>query len=287
MSTLVELLPVPYDDGTFWRRGAKEGPRRVLEEFGKIREWSVEQGRSLNREGIRVASPVDINPYDRAASLQAIEDGVAAVVARGAAPYVIGGDHSITLCVLRALAKRYGKGNLSIVHFDAHSDTFGPICGYEYHHGAPFRHIVDEGLVEGARIVQIGLRGAVRQGSEHEASKRGIRSATATDLWRARNCLRELCELPSGPTYVSFDIDVVDPAYAPGTGTPVPGGLSAREALDVVRQLSGLRIVGADLVEVSPPHDSSGITAMLAASILFESLVAWTFEAGPSAGRAT
>ncbi len=270
------LLGVPYDGGTTYRPGARLGPfeiRRVsalvqgYHPAHDLRVFDVLPG----VDGGNVVFP----PFDAGAMRGAVQAAVSAVLSAGAVPFLVGGDHSIALPALRAVAARYGP--VAVVHVDAHLDTSGPeTWGEPFHHGTPLRHALEEGLVAEGQLHQVGIRGpwegadaaepgrrcsAVRHSSD-EVGERGPR-AVADDLRRA---------IGERPVYLTFDVDAVDPAFAPGTGTPVPGGLSAREALLLLRTLAGLRLVGMDLVEVCPPLDHADVTAHLAAHLLFEGL---------------
>ncbi len=194
------------------------------------------------------------------------------ILAHGAVPVSVGGDHSVTLPILRSLARRLGP--LGLVHFDAHPDTWDEYFGSKFFHGTPFRRAVEEGLLDPRRMVQVGIRGPL-YGSEDFAfhEQHGIeviRIETVKEQGVARVGDR-FGRLRGGPVYCSFDIDAVDPAYAPATGTPEVGGLTSYEALTLVRALAGQALVGADVVEVSPPYDGPGqITSLLAANLLFE-----------------
>jgi agmatinase len=228
-------------------------------------------------------------------TFEAITARVAAVLEAGARPLCVGGDHSITLAILRALAARHGR--LGVVHFDAHPDTWDEYFGSKFFHGTPFRRAVEEGLIDPRRMIQVGIRGPL-YGPEDFAfhGEHGIEVIRIEAVkergtaWVAERLRR----LARGPVYCSFDIDAVDPAFAPGTGTPEVGGLTSYEALALVRALAGLPLVGADVVEVSPPYDGPGqITALLGANLLFElvSLLALEWlersdhEGGGRAGR--
>jgi len=188
-------------------------------------------------------------------------------------PLSVGGDHSVTLPILRALAK---DGPLGMVHIDAHCDTGDDYLGSRFHHGAPFRRAVEEGLLDPKRVIQIGIRGSLNHPDmwqfSHDTGMRVVYMEEFTDRgwrWAAEEARRVAC---SGPTYLSFDVDGLDPVYAPGTGTPESGGLTMVEAQRLIRELAGLDFVGGDVVEVSPPFDPSGLTAQNAANVLFEIL---------------
>ncbi len=192
----------------------------------------------------------------------------------GIAPLAVGGDHLSTLPIMRALAK---KGPVGMVHFDAHTDTWdGYFGGFKYTHGTPFRRAVEEGLLDPKRTVQIGIRGALYNDAEDTwGQQQGIR-VIDIDEFHALGIEAVMAEarrvVGDGPTYVSFDVDALDPVYAPGTGTPEIGGMTTLEAQWAVRKLQGLNLVGGDVVEVSPPFDTSGNTAMVGATMLFEIL---------------
>jgi len=185
----------------------------------------------------------------------------------------VGGDHSTTLPILRAVSKKHDKVNL--IHFDAHLDTYPAARGCEYHHGSFLRHAVEEGLVNPGTSIQIGLRGPLADQTDLDFVKRhGLRATTVDDI-RENGLgafLTSLPEFNAGPTYISFDIDCLDPAYAPGTGTPVPGGLTTYETQKILRALKIKNLVGADVVEVSPPFDHADITALAAVDTTFELL---------------
>lgn len=277
------ILPVPYEEGTYWRKGTKEGPEAILREAAKVREFSLTARRRnpYRLSDIQVPGPA-IEPYSALNSLANIERSVDAIVDRGHAPLVVGGDHSITLPVIRSLAKAYGTGQFGIIHFDAHSDTFDAVDGFEFHHGAPFRHIVEEGLVAPNAIHQFGIRGFVRGEGLVYADRKDI-AYILMEEFRSQGCSLADYLIPDMPYYVSLDIDAVDPAFAPGTGTPLPGGFTSGEMLGLLRQLAAYRIIGMDLVEVAPVYDSSNITVLLAAHLLIESLSGMRFVR-PAAG---
>jgi agmatinase len=214
-------------------------------------------------------------PFDRAAMRGAIEAEIRQLAAGLVTPVIVGGDHSISLPVMRALAGRFGP--LSVVHFDAHLDMSGPeVWGDAFHHGTPIRHAIEEGLVAEGQLFQIGIRGPRGSAQDDvlaQARQHTIVSADAVAERGARRVCNELRErIGERPVYLTFDIDAIDPAYAPGTGTPVPGGLTSREALGLVRGLAGLEVKGADLVEVCPMLDHADMTCHLAANLLWEML---------------
>jgi agmatinase len=270
----VLIVGAPFDGGTTFRPGARFGPRGVRIASALTRGFVLEQNVNLF-ESLRCADGGDVLciPMSIERTLENIRARVADIAAHGAVPALVGGDHTITLGALRALAAQHGP--LGLVHFDAHSDTFGPAWGIDVHHGTVFRHAAEEQLLRRNDVLQIGLRGPLTAADDLEAAKRyGFKIVSADqvadDLLGVARTISALTG--SGPVYVSFDMDALDPVYAPGTGTPVPGGLTSREALRLVRALQGVEIVGCDVVEISPDHDSTGNTALLAASLLTEIL---------------
>ncbi len=271
----VAIVGVPYDGGTSYRPGARYGPRHIRDQSSLIRPWNPVLEVSPF-ETLRVADygDVDVSPVSLEETFSLVEKDLDAVVQAGAIPLAVGGDHSITLPVLRAVARRHGP--LALVHFDSHPDTWGEYAGSYHYHGSTFRRAIEEGLVDGARIVQIGIRGPVYSRDDFEFHKQhGLEVVRIGDV-KERGvgwAIERVARLAGRPTYCSFDIDAVDPAYAPATGTPEVGGLTAYEALSLVRGLRGLDLVAADVVEVSPPYDGPGaITSLLAANLLFELL---------------
>jgi agmatinase len=269
----VALLGVPYDGGTSYRTGARFGPRAIREQSSLIRTWNpVLKVHPFQRLRVADCGDVDVVPISIERTFAQVEKAVDAVTAAGAMPLIAGGDHSITLPILRSLARRHGP--LSLIHFDAHPDTWDQYFGSKFFHGTPFRRAVEERLLDPRRMIQVGIRGPV-YGPEDFAfqDEHGIEIIRVEAVkeqglaWVAER----LGRLRGGPLYCSFDIDAVDPAYAPGTGTPEVGGLTSYEAVALVRALAGMNLVGADVVEVSPLYDGPGqVTALLAANLMFE-----------------
>jgi guanidinopropionase len=270
----VALFGVPFDGGTTNRPGARHGPREIRNESSLVRPVHHVTGVSpfdLVRVGDCGDAP--INPLDAGESLETIAGFTAAVRTAGAIPLAVGGDHLITLPILRGLAP---QAPLGLVHFDAHSDTYDSFFGNRYNHGTPFRRAVEEGLLDPKRMVQIGIRGAISDAKNYDfARANGIRIVFIEEFSArgAEAVMAEAREIAGGgPTYVSFDIDCIDPSMAPGTGTPEIGGFTTREAQQLVRGLRGLDVVGADVVEVAPPFDPTGMTALAGATMMFELL---------------
>ncbi len=271
----IAILGVPFDGGVTHRSGARHGPRAVREQSTMLRRHNAATGVSPFAD-MRVRDLGDCwieQPYELTGAHREIEAFLGAVTEAGAVPLCVGGDHSITLPILRAVAK--GRP-LGLVHVDAHPDTGGDYMGSRFHHGAPFSRAVEEGLLDPRRCIQIGIRGSTNDAGMWEFSERtGMRVVTMDEFsdkgwrWAAEEARRTVGE---GPAYLSYDIDSLDPAFAPGTGTPEAGGLTSIEALRLVRALAGLDLVAADLVEVAPAWDPSYVTAFNAASILYEIL---------------
>ena len=267
----VALFGIPYDGGVSYRPGARFAPTLVREVSSLGRGFHMSREMSVF-EKIKAADIGDCSvvPIDQAQTYEKIEAFVTQLVSKNKKFISVGGDHSTTLPVLRALKKKYGK--LNFIHFDAHLDTYPAAWGCEYHHGAFARHAVEEGLVDSKHMIQIGIRGPLAAGSDLDfVNKHQIKVVTVDDI-RAGNLNDFLKTLPkfSGPTYISYDIDCLDPAFAPGTGTPVPGGLTTYEVQRIMRALQVENVVGADIVEVSPPFDSSQITGLAAVDAMFE-----------------
>ena len=271
----VALLGIPYDGGTSYRTGARFGPRAVREQSSLIRPWNpVLKVHPFDRLKVADCGDVDVVPISIERTHVAIEAKIDTVLAAGARPLSVGGDHSITLPILRSLAKRHGP--LAVVHFDAHPDTWDEYFGSKLFHGTPFRRAIEEHLIDPKRFIQVGIRGPLYGSEDFEFhDQHGIEVLRIEPIkeqglaWATG----KLARLRGMPLYCSFDIDACDPAYAPATGTPEVGGLTSWEALTLVRSLVGATLVGADVVEVSPPYDGPGqITALLAANLAFELL---------------
>lgn len=269
------FVGVPMDIGTSNRPGARLGPRQIRDESRMLRPYNIATG-AAPFDALQVADvgDVPINTFDLKKSVEIIHRHYASLIANGCRPLTLGGDHTLTLPVLRAMAQRYGP--VGLIHIDAHADTNAHMFGEAIAHGTPFRRAIEEGLVATERMVQIGLRGTGYAADDFEwARTRGCRVVPAEQCWY--RSLEPLMgevrdQVGGGPVYLSFDVDSLDPAFAPGTGTAEVAGLTPPQALEIVRGCRGLEIVGADLVEVSPPYDPSGNTAVLAANLLFEML---------------
>jgi len=268
----VAILGIPFDGGVSFRPGARFGPKEIRSNSLLIRPYNPALRTSpFSRLRAADCGDVDPNPLDIVDTYGRIEATVSEVLAAGAIPACVGGDHSISLPILRAVARRHGA--VALVHFDSHQDMWEEYFGNRYFHGTPFRRALEEGLYQPKATVQFGIRGPVYGEGDFELGQtHGVTVVRAEEIHRrgVDAALARLDVVRGRKVYVSFDIDSVDPAFAPGTGTPEVGGLTSAQTLELLRGLAGLEIVGFDIVEVSPPYDQSGITAMLAANVLFE-----------------
>ncbi len=269
------FVGVPLDIGTSNRSGTRFGPRQIRAESALLRPYNMAT-RAAPFDSLQIADIGDVptNPYDLKNSVEIIERAFDAVLAHDCRPLTLGGDHTLTFPILRAMRKRYGP--VGLIHVDAHADVNEAMFGEPIAHGTPFRRAVEEGLLDTGRAVQIGLRGTGYAADDFDWPRRqGFRVVQAEDCWHKSlvPLMGEVRErVGDGPVYLSFDIDSLDPAFAPGTGTPEIGGLTVMQALEIVRGCRGLDLVGYDLVEVSPPYDPAGTTALVGANLLFEML---------------
>ena len=271
----IGIIGVPWDSGTTNRPGPRHGPRQLRDASTMIRaEHPVSGVRPYERSNCADLGDVSINPADIEDSMNRITAFYNKVLAKGIKPLTAGGDHLTSLPVLRALAD---KAPLGMIHFDSHTDLFHSYFdGTMFTHGTPFRRAVEENLLDPKRVVQIGIRGTQYDTEDLDFAKSvGIRVIKIEEFFDRgiQDVMAEAKEIVGEKeTYVSYDIDFIDPAFAPGTGTPEVGGPNSYEALKVIRELTGVKIVGADMVEVSPPFDPSSNTAFLGVSIMFELL---------------
>ncbi|MCB6184444.1 agmatinase [Leeia sp. TBRC 13508] len=269
------FVGVPFDLGTSNRTGARFGPRQIRSESVLLRPYNMAT-RAAPFDSLRVADIGDVasNPYNLQDSISRIESAYDDIIKNGCRPITLGGDHTIALPILRALHKKYGK--VGLIHVDAHADVNDTMFGEKIAHGTPFRRATEEGLLDTNRVVQIGLRGTGYEAEDFDwCRQQGFRVVQAEACWNQSlaGLMKEVhAQLSGGPVYISFDIDGIDPAYAPGTGTPEIAGLTVPQALEIIRGAHGLDIVGADLVEVSPPYDPQGTTALLGANLAYELL---------------
>lgn len=271
----IAMVGVPYDGAVTNRPGARHGPREVRNASSNMR--AIHPTTRVNPFGIcRVGDAGDV-PFSRVYTTEGahsdIERFFASLQIAGVAPLSVGGDHSVTLPILRALAT---EGPVGLIHIDAHTDTWDEFMGSRFCHGAPFRRAVEEGLIDPERTVQIGIRGAQNSTEGWDFSESsGMRVVPMDEV--SKSGIQAVGEEALGivgdePTYISFDIDSLDPAFAPGTGTPEAGGLTSIEGQHLIRMFRGARLMGADVVEVAPPFDPSGNTALVAATMVYELL---------------
>ncbi|MEM8732325.1 MAG: agmatinase [Pseudomonadota bacterium] len=271
----VAVLGIPIDIGTSWRSGTRFGPKQVRAESAMIRPYNIQSG-AAPFDSLNVADIGDlaINTFSLADSLRIIQESYSVILQSGALPMAIGGDHSLTLPILRAVAERHGP--VALIHVDAHADVNDEMFGEKETHGTVFRRAYEDGLIDPQKTYQIGLRGTGYAADDFkEAAQWGFQQFLAPELWhRSLSPLGAEIrrDIGDAPVYISYDIDSLDPAYAPGTGTPEIGGLTTAQAMELIRAFKGLNVVGCDLVEVSPPYDTSGNTALTAANLLFELL---------------
>jgi agmatinase len=270
----VALVGIPFDGGTTYRPGTRFGPRHIREQSVLIRPWHpVLKVNPFRRWRVADGGDFSVNPLSIEDTFRRIEEQMEPLLDAGVRPVSVGGDHSVSLPLLRAMAKKHGP--VALIQFDAHNDLWDEYFGCRYSHGTPFRRAIEEGLIRDGEFLQVGLRGQVYSEQDFEfANKNKVRMITAERFHAAgvRAVRKELAAFHRKPVYLTLDIDCVDPAFAPGTGTPQVAGLTSYQVVELLRALEGLSIVGADLVEVSPPYDNGEITSLLAANLLFEML---------------
>ncbi len=274
-SAAVAILGAPFDSGTSYRPGARFGPGAVRAASKLLRPYHPELDvHPWGERQVADAGDAAINPFDLEAAVADVERAASSVLERADRVVTIGGDHTIALPLLRAVAARHGPP--ALVHFDAHLDTWDTYFGASYTHGTPFRRAAEEGVLDTGSSVHVGIRGPLYASSDLEddaalgyaviSTARISREGVGAALQRIRE------RVGDRPLYVSVDIDVLDPAHAPGTGTPEPGGLTTRELQELLRGLDGLPLAGADVVEVSPAYDHAEVTALAAAAVAYELL---------------
>jgi guanidinopropionase len=270
------LIGVPWDGGTTNRPGARHGPRQIRDLSALMRKFHpVLEISPYSLANCADLGDTPVNPVSVEDTLDWVHAFYRDAVDRNIVPLSAGGDHLISLPVLRALAERHGP--MGMVHFDAHTDTLDRYFGdYKYTHGTPFRRAIEEGLLDPKRVVQIGIRGGLYSAEDDawglEQGIRVIRIEEYFELGVSKVIAEAVSVVGREPTYVSFDVDALDPVYAPGTGTPEVGGISTFDAQVMLRGLRGLNLIGGDVVEVSPPFDPSGNTALVAATLMWEML---------------
>ena len=271
----VAVVGVPLDAGTSNRPGARFGPRGIRAESVLIRPYNMAT-RAAPFDSLRIDDTGDVaaSPYDLEAAVDAIETHYDSLLAHDLVTASIGGDHTVVLPILRSMAKKHGP--VGLVHVDAHTDINDTMFGSKIAHGTPFRRAVEDGLLDTSRVVQIGVRGTGYAADDFDWSReQGFRVVQAEECWH--RSLEPLMaevrdQVGGGPVYLSFDIDGLAPAFAPGPGTPAVGGLTMPQALEVIRGCRGLDLVGCDLVEVAPIYDTSGMTSLVGANLVYEML---------------
>lgn len=269
------FIGVPFDGGASNRTGARFGPRQVRCESVLVRAVNGATG-AAPYDSLMVADVGDIPviPYSTPRSVKIIKEHMSDIIKDGCRPISVGGDHLIAYPILQAIKEKHGK--VGLIHVDAHTDMIDLIQDEKLAHGTPFCRAVEEGLLDCDRVVQIGIRGSITNHDDYDSSiDQGFRVVRSEDCWykSLEPLMAEVRkQMGDGPVYLSFDIDGLDPSIAPGTGTPEIGGLTISQGLEIIRGCRGLNIVGADLVEVSPPYDPLGTTALIAANLIFEML---------------
>ena len=269
----IAIVGIPFDAGTSYRPGARFGPSHIREASRLLRPYNPAQ----DAEPFALAQVVDagdiaVNPFNIDEALSQIEAGMDQIVKGGAKPITLGGDHTIVLPILRSLHKAHGP--IAVIHFDAHLDTWDTYFGADYTHGTPFRRASEEKLLDAKGCLHIGIRGPLYSASDlPEDASMGFRAVHVTEMDQIGipaviDLMLE--RVKDRAVYVSIDIDVMDPAFAPGTGTPEAGGISSRELLRVIRSLDKVNLVGADIVEVAPAYDHAQVTGIAASHLAYE-----------------
>ena len=269
------FIGIPLDVGTSNRPGTRFGPKQIRAESVMLRPYNM-WTRAAPFDSLRIADigDVPINTFDLKDAVRRIEAFYDNVLTHPVIPITLGGDHTLTLPVLRSIAKKHGP--VGLVHIDAHADINDHMFGESIAHGTPFRRAFEEGLIDADHTFQIGLRGTGYTAEDFDwARDKGFTVVQAEELWHksATPLIEDIRgKMGTRPVYLTFDIDSLDPAYAPGTGTPEIGGLTSVQAIELIRGCQGINLIGCDLVEVSPPYDLQGNTALLAANLIFEML---------------
>ena len=270
----IKIIGVPFDTGVSYRPGARFGANHVRESSRLIRPYNPATDTSpFAQSQVVDAGDLAVNPFNINEAIETIQDEALELTADGSSLVTIGGDHTIALPLLRAASQRAGAP-VAMLHFDAHLDTWDTYFGAEYTHGTPFRRAVEEGILDTEAICHVGTRGPLYGKKDLEDDKRfGFGIVTSSDVYYQG--VREIVDklrmrIGNRPLYISVDIDVLDPAHAPGTGTPEAGGITSRELLEILRGLRGLNIVGADIVEVAPAYDHAELTGVAASHVTYD-----------------
>jgi len=275
--TDVAVVGIPFDSGVSYRPGARFGPGHIRESSRLLRPYNPAADVSpFAAMQVSDAGDMAVNPFSIDEAITTIEHAARGLLERAARLLTLGGDHTVALPLLRAVSARHGQ--VAVVHFDAHLDTWDTYFGAAYTHGTPFRRASEEGLLDRSGCLHVGTRGSLYSSadlSQDTGLGFGVVTAPEADDLGVRGIAERIADrVGDRPVYVSVDIDVLDPAHAPGTGTPEAGGLSSRELLGILRSLAGLRLVGADIVEVAPAYDHAQITGIAAAHVGYELLSA-------------
>jgi agmatinase len=269
----IAVVGIPFDAGTSYRPGARFGPAHIRESSRLLRPYNPAQDASpFALAQVVDAGDIAVNPFNIELAVEQIETGVDELIEDGKRLVTLGGDHTIAYPILKSLHKKHGP--ITVIHFDAHLDTWDTYFGAPLTHGTPFRRASEEGLIDLGSCLHVGIRGPLYAETDLSDDKRlGFEVVTSVDMDAvgvAGVIERMLARVGNKPVYVSIDVDVLDPAFAPGTGTPEMGGLSSREMLALIRSLDSVNLIGADIVEVSPQYDSAQITGFAAAHMAYE-----------------
>ncbi|MET9087827.1 agmatinase [Streptomyces sp. NPDC004237] len=277
----IAVVGVPFDTGVSYRPGARFAPAAVREASRLLRPYHPGLDVSpFAAAQVADAGDIPVNPFDINEAIETVEEEAGRLQSEGTKLVTIGGDHTIALPLLRAVSKRHGP--VAVLHFDAHLDTWDTYFGAEYTHGTPFRRAVEEGIVDTEALSHVGTRGPLYGKRDLEEDRRlGFGIVTSSDVLRRGvdetvDALRQ--RIGDRPLYVSVDIDVLDPAHAPGTGTPEAGGMTSRELLEILRGLAGLNLVGGDIVEVAPAYDHADITSFAASHVAYDLISLLTLD---------
>ncbi|GHF52771.1 agmatinase [Streptomyces mashuensis] len=283
--TDIAVVGVPFDSGVSYRPGARFGGNAIREASRQLRPYNPAQKvYPFHFAQVADAGDISANPFDVNEAIETIEEAAGELLDTGARLMTLGGDHTIALPMLRAVSRKHGP--VAVLHFDAHLDTWDTHFGNRYMHGSPFRRAVEEGIIDTSALSHVGVRGPVYHEDDlTEDAKLGFGIVTSADVMRrgvdeVAQQLRE--RIGDRPLYISVDIDVLDPAHAPGTGTPEAGGLTSRELLEIIRGLADCHLVSADLVEVAPAYDHADITAVAASHTAYELITIMSRQMGPA-----
>ncbi|MDR6972863.1 agmatinase [Leifsonia shinshuensis] len=269
----IVVAGIPFDGGVSYRPGSRFGPNHIREASRLLRPYNPALAVApFERKQVADAGDIAVNPFDIREAIETIQAGAYDLTSSGGRLVTLGGDHTISLPLLRAAAARHGP--IALLHFDAHLDTWDTYFGAEYTHGTPFRRAVEEGILDTEALSHVGTRGPLYGKKDLDDDRRfGFGIVTSADVYRqgVDEIVAKLRgRIADRPLYISIDVDVMDPAYAPGTGTPEAGGISSRELLEIIRGFAGLNVIGADVVEVAPAYDHAEITGIAASHLAYD-----------------